>query len=393
MIKTQTLKGFRDFLPKDVRKREFVLNTLRQVFETFGFEPLETPTLEYEEILTGKYGNEGDKLMYRFEDNGKRKVAMRYDQTVPLARVISQYQNDLQLPFKRYQIQNVWRAENTQKGRYREFLQVDADIVGAYSPLADAEIVILTALCLEKLGFKNFTIWVNDRNNFKGFPDKAIAIVDKLKKIGTTEVQEELRKNNLNENLISDIKNKPASKKIEEIIELVYKLNNLLEDKIKYDATLARGLDYYTGIIFEVEVEGYPTGSIAGGGRYDNLIGMFAGRDIPAVGIAFGFDRIIESMEELNLFPNDLRTNLVFVAFSNPDLMEKAVKITTELRNNIINTEFYFEDISLEKQIKYADKKGIPFVIIVEENNLILKDMEKRTQETLSLEEIIKKLQ
>src|SRR3989338_4235109 len=166
----QTLKGFRDFLPKEARKRQYVINTLKQVFESYGFEPLETPALEYEEILTGKYGAEGDKLMYKFKDNGDRKVAMRYDQTVPLARVVAQYQNELPLPFKRYQMQNVWRAENTQKGRYREFLQVDADIVGSYSPLADAEIIAVSAKCLENLGFKEFKILINDRINFREIP-------------------------------------------------------------------------------------------------------------------------------------------------------------------------------------------------------------------------------
>ena len=156
-IEPRTLKGFRDFLPKDARKRQYVLETLKRVFESYGFEPLETPALEYEDILTGKYGTEGDKLMYRFTDNGERKVAMRYDQTVPLARVVAQYQNELSVPFKRYQIQNVWRAENTQKGRYREFLQVDADIVGSYSPLADGEVIAMVVKCLEKLGFPNIS--------------------------------------------------------------------------------------------------------------------------------------------------------------------------------------------------------------------------------------------
>ena len=202
----QTLKGFRDFLPKDSRKRQFVLNTLQQVFESYGFEPLETPSLEYEEILSGKYGDEGDKLMYKFEDLGKRKVALRYDQTVPLARVVAQYQNELPMPFKRYQMQDVWRAENTQKGRYREFLQVDIDTVGSYSPLADAEVIVAAAKSLEKLGFTDFTIRINDRNNFSGIDLKAITIIDKLSKIGPSEVQKLLRKNDLNENLFLEIK-------------------------------------------------------------------------------------------------------------------------------------------------------------------------------------------
>ena len=213
MITSKTLKGFRDFLPKEAKKRQYVVDTLKKVFESYGFEPLETPALEYEEILLGKYGEEGDKLMYRFEDNGKRKVAMRYDQTVPLARVVSQYgmnastnsARSLPMPFKRYQIQNVWRAENTQKGRFREFLQCDADIVGSSSTLSDAEVINVSVKALEELGFKNFKILINDRNNFSYFekemgltPAQVTAIirsVDKIKKIGAEGVLKELNQN------------------------------------------------------------------------------------------------------------------------------------------------------------------------------------------------------
>ena len=388
----QTLKGFRDFLPKDSRKRQFALSTLQKVFESYGFEPLETPSLEYEEILSGKYGDEGDKLMYKFEDLGKRKVALRYDQTVPLARVIAQYQNELPMPFKRYQMQNVWRAENTQKGRYREFLQVDIDTVGSYSPLADAEVIVAAAKSLEKLGFTDFTIRINDRNNFSGIDPKAITIIDKLSKIGPSEVQKLLRENKLDENLLSEVQNKPATSRLNEIISAASRMDKKLKDKIKYSAELARGLNYYTGMIFEIEVNGYTTGSIAGGGRYDNLIGMFAGRDIPAVGFAFGFDRLMEAMEEMSLFPSDLNKNTVFVAFSNPDLQEKALEIVTSLRDNNINAEYYLEDANLEKQLKYADKKSITYVVLVNKDELILKDMRSSTQKTLPLEEILKTL-
>src|ERR1035437_9196978 len=206
-IEPRTLKGFRDFLPKDAKKRQYVLDTLKRVFESYGFEPLETPALEYEDILAGKYGTEGDKLMYRFTDNGDRKVAMRYDQTVPLARVVAQYQNELPMPFKRYQMQNVWRAENTQKGRYREFLQVDADIVGSYSPLADSEIIAIVVKSLTELGFKNFKIFINDRKIFSKLVDENIIsekemptilrAIDKLKKIGKDEVIREISNENI----------------------------------------------------------------------------------------------------------------------------------------------------------------------------------------------------
>jgi len=403
-IEPRTLKGFRDFLPKDARKRQYVLETLKRVFESYGFEPLETPALEYEDILAGKYGTEGDKLMYRFTDNGARKVAMRYDQTVPLARVVAQFQNELTTPFKRYQIQNVWRAENTQRGRYREFLQVDADIVGTYSPLADAEIIAAAVKCLQELGFSKFKILINDRRIFTKLVDEAILkvdempkivrAIDKIKKIGDEGVIAEIVSEGFTKEksteILTKIKEQEKTDALEDISTYLENLN-FDKDIFKYEPTLARGLDYYTGLIFEVEIEGYEVGSVAGGGRYDNLIGMFAGRDIPAVGFAFGFDRLIEAMETLNLFPANLYTSKVLVAFATSELQEKALQISGELRNKKINCEVYLEDVNLEKQLKYADKKQIPYVVIVNEKGLIFKDMEKRTQEELTLDQIFKK--
>jgi histidyl-tRNA synthetase len=192
MIEPRTLKGFRDFLPSEAKKRQFVIDALKKVFVSFGFEPLETPTLEYEEILAGKYGDEGEKLMYRFEDNGGRRVALRYDQTIPLARVATQYTNDLPTPFKRYQIQPVFRADKPQKGRYREFVQCDIDILGLDSAASDAEIIATVCKAYKKLGFKNFQILVNSRSVFGDLPSQAIIIIDKLKKIGEEKVREEL---------------------------------------------------------------------------------------------------------------------------------------------------------------------------------------------------------
>jgi histidyl-tRNA synthetase len=404
-IEPRTLKGFRDFLPKDARKRSYVLETLKRVFESYGFEPLETPALEYEDILIGKYGNEGDKLMYRFTDNGDRKVAMRYDQTVPLARVVAQFQNELTTPFKRYQIQNVWRAENTQKGRYREFLQVDADIVGTYSPLADAEIITAAVNCLQALGFKKFKILINDRSVFTKLVDegilkveempKIVRAIDKIKKIGDEGVIAEIVSEGFTKEKATEILTKiKEQEKTDALEDISTYLEGLDFDKdiFKYEPTLARGLDYYTGLIFEVEIEGYTVGSVAGGGRYDNLIGMFAGKDIPAVGFAFGFDRLIEAMDTLNLFPTTLYTSKVLVAFATSELQEKALRIANELRNKKINCEVYPEDVNLEKQLKYADKKQIPYVVIVEENKFNLKNMEKRTQEELTLDQILKTL-
>ena len=358
MINVQTLKGFRDFLPKEAKKRQYVLDALKKVFESYGFEPLETPSLEYEEVLTGKYGQEGEKLMYKFKDNGDRNVALRYDQTVPLARVVAQYQNDLPIPFKRYQMQNVWRADNTQKGRYREFLQVDADIVGSYSPLADIEILQCINSAMNALKFKEFSILVNSRKVFEIFgstnTNQITQILDKEDKIGKDGVLKLLNQLLASDNealriydMIKNLKPVQIPSGLKEI------LNKGKELKLNLSPMffLARGLDYYTDLIFEIKIPNYKGGSVAGGGRYDNLIGVFAGRDIPAVGFSFGFDRLMEAMEELDLLPKDLSKNNVFVAFSNSDLQEKALAITTQLRNKGINAEYYLEDVTLEKQL------------------------------------------
>jgi len=396
MIKPQTLKGFRDFLPKEARKRQFVINTLKKVFESYGFEPLETPALEYEEILLGKYGDEGDKLMYRFEDNGKRKVALRYDQTVPLARVVAQYQNELPMPFKRYQIQNVWRAENTQKGRYREFLQCDIDTVGQGSPASDAEIIVIAAKALDELGFKNYKIRVGDRKLFEGIPEAAIIIIDKLKKIGEEKVIAELKEKGLDEKILNKVKSSKPSADIELILGIAQDLG--VADKVYFDPTLARGLNYYTGMIFEIEIEEYSAGSVCGGGRYDNLIGMFTNKQIPAVGFAFGFDRIMEAMEELNLFPKNLQITQVLVTIFSQEFKEKSLETASFLREKGINTEVYLdENAKMEKQLKYADQKGIPYVVIIgpdedSKNMVTLKNMKTREQITITSKDVPKKI-
>lgn len=399
-MQIQTLKGFRDFLPFEARKRDYVINTLKKVFQLYGFEPLETPAIEYEEILTGKYGDEGDKLMYKFQDKGERKVALRYDQTVPLARVISQYQNDLPLPFKRYQMQNVWRAENTQKGRYREFLQCDADIVGTYSPISDAEIISLTIRSLKELGFKKFKVLINDRMLFSNLPNKGISdeeipvfvrAIDKLKKIGREKVLEELVKNGIDSEKASytldTLENEKPTERINDILKTL-ELMKVDMEFIEFLPTLARGLNYYTGMIFEVEIDGYEAGSVAGGGRYDNLVGIFAGKAIPAVGFAFGFDRLMEAMEELKLFSTDLLSTKILVTNTN----NYAPTIANTLREEGINTELYVDEKDLEKQLKYADKKRIPYVLILSDEKLLLKDMNTGKQETLTLEQVIEKI-
>jgi histidyl-tRNA synthetase len=334
------------------------------VFESYGFEPLETPSLEYAEILTGKYGDEGDKLMYKFKDNGGRDVALRYDQTVPLARVIAEYGEKLPMPFKRYQIQNVWRAENPQRGRFREFLQCDIDTVGTDSINADSEIIICVAKCLEALGFKQFKILINDRKNLKDIPKEAIIIIDKLKKIGEEGVKKELSEKGFDSNILENIKTSGKTPAIDLLVEK-------LEGKVIFEPTLARGLDYYTGLIFEIEIDGYSAGSVAGGGRYDELVGVFSDKQIPAVGASFGFDRLIEAMDELNLFPKDLITSKVLV-LNLPNFEEKALEVADKLRENNINTEVYLDsNIEKGKQFNYAEKKGIPYTIVPNENETL----------------------
>ena len=368
-IEPRTLKGFRDFLPKEARKRQYVIETLRKVFESYGFEPLETPALEYEDILMGKYGEEGDKLMYRFEDNGQRKVAMRYDQTVPLARVVAEYQNELPFPFKRYQIQNVWRAENTQKGRFREFLQCDIDTIASPTPEADAEIIACAASSLRALGFEKFRFIINDRKVFEDVSKITVSAIDKLKKIGEEMVIEELitrgeydSSEKAQEAILAIKRSDPTP-----WIQLVMKKSmemGVLENQIEFLPTLARGLDYYTSTIIELEIEGYTAGSVGGGGRYDNLIGMFGTATLPSVGFAFGFDRLLDAMDENNLFEK-MKNKSVLVTVASPESAQLSFDVCSALRYQAICAECYLDNTApIEKQFKYAEKKEISYIVV-----------------------------
>ncbi len=434
MIKPQTLKGFRDFLPEEAIKRQYLIDKIKSVFERFGFDPLETPALEYAETLLGKYGDEADKLLYIFEDRGKRKVGLRYDQTVPLARVISQYP-ELPKPFKRYQIQPVWRAENTQKGRYREFLQCDADIIGDnFPPTADAEILSLIWTIYSELGFKSFKIVVNSRTLLKkiysetfyqtfGEPKKLIKdqiflkfarILDKKEKIGIDGIRQEFSKegfavNNINR-LINSLENLSLKsyhdvKKLDNnffySLQMAIERFKIPESNIKIDPFMSRGLDYYTGIIVEGKTEDYNI-SLVGGGRYDHLIKKSTNNDskdnaIPAVGFAIGFDRTLEAMKELNLIP-DKSTNtkvLVCIIENWKEVFPVALDYTHKLRGEKINTELYlYPQEKLEKQLKFANKKNVPYVLMVgvnetNQNMVTLKDMKSGEQKTITLDEAI----
>jgi len=292
----QTLKGFRDFLPNEKRKRDFVLEKIKQTFELFGFEPLETPTLEYADLLLGKYGKEADKLIYIFKDRGNREVGLRYDQTVPTARVLTQYKNQLPKYFRRYQFQNVYRADKPQKGRYREFTQCDIDIFGTTSPLADTEIIACTYFAFKNVGFPNVTLRINDRQILfdvikkSGITEqKSLSVIqslDKLDKKTVDQVQMELKKKGVTLEQFQKINNllKQArpTKQLEKIIGFSIS-SGVPEDRIEFIPYLARGLDYYTGMIFEVIIPEFESGSLGGGGRYDKLIDQLSGTNTPAL--------------------------------------------------------------------------------------------------------------
>ncbi len=389
-IEARTPKGFRDFLGTEAAARLKVINKFTQNFERFGFEPLLTPALEYAEVLKGKYGEE-EKLIYEFEDRGGRMVALRYDQTVPLARVIANYPEIIK-PYKRYQIQPVWRAENPQKGRFREFVQVDIDTIGAAAGLADAETVACVISSMEELGFKNFTLKVNDREIFAGLPTSVISAIDKLDKIGPEGVTSLLKNQNYSDYQASDILKKVTgslpTKNITVLFDTLEKMN-IRRGTYAFDPTLARGLDYYTGLIFELEIEGYTAGSVGGGGRYDKLIGVFTENSLPAIGFSFGLDRIMEALSELDLLPKVESQTKVLVTVFNEELLKESLEVTSTLRSQGINTEIYLDPTAkLDKQFKYADAKKIPYVVVIGPDEVTKKVVTLKTLATTSQEQI-----
>jgi histidyl-tRNA synthetase len=417
MDKPQTLKGFRDFLPAQMIVREKVIGILKNVFENFGFEPLATPTLEYADVLMGKYGEEADKLLYLFEDRGGRKIGLNYDLTVPTARVLAQYA-DLPKPFKRYQIQSSYRAENTQKGRYRQFTQCDIDTIGSQSPASDAEILTITSIALEKLKFANFKICLNSRTILYRLMESAgivrdkwntvLQTVDKMMKVENYSVlDDELKSKGIGETVftkfinpkIREISNGWSNSKstgdpyLDEVFATAIKMG---ANNVEFSPTIVRGLDYYTGPIFETFVTEPKIGSIAGGGRYDNLIKQLGGPDLPAVGTTLGLDRICDVIEELNLLTDTNKSvSRILVTVFSPDMADKSLFIAQKLRDSSINTDLYLDpNAKLEKQLKYADLKGIPYIIIqgpeeVSKNTVRLKNMTTKEQKELSVDDLI----
>lgn len=402
----QNLKGFRDLLPKQMLIRNKVMSVLKEVFERYGFEPLQTPTLEYADVLLGKYGEEAEKLMYIFDDPGGRKVGLNYDLTVPTARVMSQYQN-IPKPFKRYQIQSAYRAENTQKGRYRQFMQCDFDVLGSSSPLSDAEILAVISDVFTKLNLPNFIIKVNSRQILFSLMEKAgipetmrfptLQSVDKLDKKPEEEVREELFKKGLSKTQISllfqCLKDAEPNENLTQIIELAQGLG---AKNIMFDPRMVRGLDYYTGMIVETVVTEPKIGSVTGGGRYDTLIQSLGGPEMKAVGASIGMDRVCDVIEELNLWEEMKETaTQVLVTIFSPETLSASLDVTTFLRENGINTDIYQDmESKLEKQLKYANQKGIPYVVIigedeVKENVVMLKNFQDGTQQKVQKEELL----
>lgn len=411
--KLQTLKGFRDFLPKEAKKRQFLKDKFRETFELFGFEPLETPTLEYQELLLGKYGEEADKLIFKFEDEGGRKVALRYDQTVPTARILAMYQQNLPMPWRRYQIQNAYRAEKPQKGRFREFTQCDIDIFGTTSPLSDAELLCVGNALLKNLGFSKFKILLNDRvilfkiMEAAKIPDdqqlSTIQSIDKLDKKNREEVEKELLAKGLSvetvHKLFETLDKSEPTPTLQKTMEYAQKLG-VPKEVLAFTPRLARGLDYYNATIYEFVIEGYSAGSVAGGGRYDNLIGQLCGVEIAATGYSWGFDRVLEALGQFKLFPKELAKTVskVLVTTFSPELTDSSLAIVSKLREGGISGEIFPDETTkLEKQLKYADKKGVKWLVVVgpeeaEKGTVILKNLETGHQEDLSQDNLIEKL-
>lgn len=446
-------KGTRDFSPQEVAKRNYIMNIVKGCFTTYGYQPIETPSFEKSETLMGKYGEEGDRLIFKilnsgdflnkvddalYSDKNSLKItskisekALRYDLTVPFARYVVQHQNEITFPFKRYQIQPVWRADRPQKGRFREFFQCDADVVGSTSLWQEVELVQLYDDVFNKLNLKGVTIKLNNRKVLSGIAevigaeDKLIdftVALDKLDKIGEDGVKTEMLSKGITETALeklqplfslkgmaseklSELKQMLASsetglKGIEELEFIVKNIEalSLKSSNLEIDVTLARGLNYYTGAIFEVSPpEGVKMGSIGGGGRYDDLTGIFGLKNISGVGISYGLDRIYLVIEELGLFPETVteNTKVLFINFGEKESLY-AMKAISKLRASGIASELYPDNAKMKKQMGYADKRGINFVVLAGANEMeaqtyTLKNMSSGEQETVSYEELATK--
>lgn len=440
-------KGTRDFSPVEMAKRNYIFNTIKEVYALYGFQQIETPAMESLQTLMGKYGEEGDKLLFRVLNSGDYmsklsdeelqernslrlssricEKGLRYDLTVPFARYVVMHREELQLPFKRYQIQPVWRADRPQKGRYREFYQCDADVVGSDSLLNEVELMQIVDTVFTRLGVR-VQIKINNRKILSGIaevigePEKIVDItvaIDKLDKIGLESVNAELRADGISDEAIeklqpiiamsgsNDDKLKTMSdvlagseigmKGVEETRFILDTLKGTLDNEIEFDLTLARGLNYYTGAIFEVKALDYAIGSITGGGRYDNLTGIFGMPGLSGVGISFGADRIYDVLNGLDLYPKEAvnGTRLLFINFGEKETAY-CLPVVKACRAAGINTEMYPDKAKMKKQMGYANAKAIPFVVLagdneMDENKVTLKNMETGEQKLVTTEELI----
>ena len=394
IIEPKILKGFRDSLPEQEIRKKKMFRELEETFSSFGFVPIDTPVLEYTDVLLGKGGGETDKQVYSFKDNGERDVSMRFDLTVPLARFITANKNNILFPFKRYHISKVWRGENTQRGRYREFYQCDFDIVGTDSPSADIEILIMMKTSLEKLGIADFKISLSNRGILNIFLDinsirdksvEILRIIDKLSKIGKDRVKELLKEltgdNNCNKILDFITPENSFDKTLGKLVTLcngdnaetdrlkiIYKAlkENGIEDYFALDPSITRGLDYYTGLVFETFLDGNrDLGSVLSGGRYNNLASLYTNEQIPGIGASIGIDRLIAAIEkaEDNKKPQALCDCIIFNI--DDDLIGLLYKIAGDIREKGISCEVYPENKKLNKQFAYAEKKNIPVGVII----------------------------
>jgi histidyl-tRNA synthetase len=449
--KTSIPKGTRDFGPSEMIRRKYIFNTIEKVFQKYGYLPIETPAMENLSTLMGKYGEEGDRLIFKILNSGdyiskvddevyqsKNSIklstkisekALRYDLTVPFARFVVQHQNEITFPFKRYQIQPVWRADRPQKGRYREFYQCDVDAIGSNSLLNEVELVQIIGEVFQTLNINTVTK-INNRKILSGIAevigeaDKIVDItvaIDKLEKIGLEKVNNELLSKGLSQEKIEQLQpiinlkgtsiekfallrevlktSEIGLKGIEEIEEIFTTLSELsVKTEIEFDLTLARGLNYYTGAIFEVKAKDYEIGSICGGGRYDDLTGIFGLKDVSGVGVSFGADRVYDVLAALNLFPENAgtTTKIMFVNFGKKE-GEYCLKLVSNLRENGISAEIYPDVAKMKKQMTYANNKSVPFVALIGENEMndeviTLKDMISGEQEKLTFEKLLEKL-
>lgn len=452
MAKPSLPKGMRDYLPDEMRKRKYLLNHLTEVFERYNYQPLQTPAMENLSTLTEKYGEEGDQLLFRvlrsgdftkkadlekWEQKDSKALAgqiadkgLRYDLTVPLARLVAMHQHELQFPFKRYQVQPVWRADRPQKGRYREFYQFDGDVIGTRSMLHDGEMVLLFRDAFKRLDLEEVDIHINNRKILTGLAEKVgtenqfanfCATLDKVDKIGLEGVAEELQKEGMNEEYLSLVKDFIAlsgrnrerldgarkmigdSNSGEEGIKDAEKVLSLAgaseEDKtqVLFSPSLARGLDYYTGTIYEVTHRNVEMGSIAGGGRYDDLTSYFGLKDMPGIGISFGVERIYDIMEELNCFPEkDIESTKVLGANFGEETENHTFEVVHQLREHGINADMYPDAVKLKKQFNYADKAGYTHVLVIGEEEakagkVQLKNLQTGEQSEVTREELLSK--